>query len=113
MHELSIARALIAALEPHVPAQSRVTKVRVVVGASTGIAPDALRWAFDAAVVDTALRGAELEIERGRSGWRCRACGAELESEGLREACRDCGGLGAELLPGAELELKNIEVVDV
>jgi hydrogenase nickel incorporation protein HypA/HybF len=113
MHELSIARALLAAAAPRVPAGTRATRVRVAVGAATGIVPAALQLAFRAAADGTDFAGAALDVERRSSPCRCSSCGAPFALDAPLGRCPACGTLGGELLSAGELELTSIEVVDV
>jgi hydrogenase nickel incorporation protein HypA/HybF len=114
MHELSIARALITAVERHVPPTvTSVQSVRVAVGAATGIVPSALELAFRAAAADTALRGARLILERVPAHSRCGDCARDYAFDDLLGVCPHCGGLGGELLDGGAIELRSIEVHDV
>jgi hydrogenase nickel incorporation protein HypA/HybF len=66
MHELSIALSLIEAVSEEVPRLGpdvTVRSVRIRVGTLSGVAPDALAFAFDAAAADSAIAGARLLIE--------------------------------------------------
>lgn len=66
MHELSIAVSLVEAVCEQLPALgrgARVQAVRIRVGAFSGVAPDALLFAFDVAAETSSIAGARLEIE--------------------------------------------------
>ena len=77
VHELSIALSLVDAVCEELPKLGavRVAAVRLRIGAMSGVAPDALEFAFDVAAGDTPIAGAELAIERSE--------GRELELIGL------------------------------
>jgi hydrogenase nickel incorporation protein HypA/HybF len=114
MHELSIARAIVAVGERHLPSgAATVHAVRVAIGAASGIVADALDLAFRAAAADTRLRGARLIVERVPARGRCHDCGRDYLFADLVGICPRCGGLGGELLGGEHLELRSIEVSDV
>jgi hydrogenase nickel incorporation protein HypA/HybF len=114
MHELSIARALVAVAERHLPPSGGdVRALRVAVGAATGVVPAALEWAFEAAAAGSRLAGARLIIERVAARSRCTTCRAEYCFDDLLGRCPVCGALGGELLAGEELTLRSLEVVDV
>jgi hydrogenase nickel incorporation protein HypA/HybF len=114
MHELSVARELLSAVERHAGgAFARVRSVRVSVGSASGVAPSALEYAFRALSADCALSAARLEIELVRARSRCFDCSAVFEFDGLIAACPGCGAFGGEILNGAELRLESIEVADV
>src|SRR4051812_1685904 len=78
MHELSIAMGLVDAISDQlirIGERSVVTRVLVRIGRLSAVDSDALAFAFDAAVEDTPLAGARLDIER--------ADGRELELRGV------------------------------
>ena len=114
MHELALARDLLATielkLEPH---DSRVVRVRVSVGTAAGIVCEALRFAFRVIAEGTRVEGAELLITPVPARSRCADCAATFAFEGLIGRCPGCGRLGGELLAGDELVLRSIEVTDV
>ena len=114
MHELSIAVNLvdIAAAEAARHSAERVRRVFVRVGDLSGVVPDALRFAFDVAIENTALSGATLEIERVRATVYCAMCLAERElSDLFALCCPDCGAESADLRGGRELELAALELI--
>src|SRR5262245_55000730 len=67
MHELSIAMGLVDAVSEQLIRLgdgSSARRVLIRVGRRSAVDPEALLFAFDAAVDDTPLAGARLEIER-------------------------------------------------
>ena len=80
MHELSIALSLLDAIGDELPklGDVRVLAARVRVGALSGVAPDALSFAFDVASESSPIAGAQLAIEQ--------TSGSELELVGLEVA---------------------------
>lgn len=114
MHELSIARALVATVDRCLPgAGEGICALRVAVGAATGVVPEALALAFQAVVAGTRLARARLIIERVAARSRCIACGTEFSFDDVLGHCPSCGTLGGELLAGEELLLRSVEVTDV
>ena len=77
MHELSIALSLVDAIAEELPnlGSVRVIAARVRIGALSGVAPEALSFAFDVATDGSPIAGSSIEIER--------SAGAELELIGL------------------------------
>lgn len=66
MHELSIAISLVDAVCEELPRLGEhvsVRRVLVRIGPLSGVVPAALRFAFDAAIEDSPIAGARLEIE--------------------------------------------------
>jgi hydrogenase nickel incorporation protein HypA/HybF len=86
MHELSIALGLIDTICEELPKLGAVSvrSVHLRVGALSGVAPDALTFAFDVAADGSPIAGARLEIEA--------TTGQELELAALEvlDAPADC-----------------------
>src|SRR3954468_10265324 len=116
MHETSIIQNLIELIHDQVTDEEpvRVTAVRLRVGALSGVVPEALRFAFDAAVPGTFLGGARLDIEEACvSGW-CAACRRQQSVPSPYPfRCPVCAGLIEAMDGGSELELLALEVVDL
>jgi len=112
MHEVGIIQeAVRLALETAESSKaSRVHRLRLRVGAMSGVVPDALQFAFDLVCRGTPAEGASLEIEPVSAACWCGACQAEFECEDFVNECPRCHGLSNELLRGRELELASIEV---
>jgi hydrogenase nickel incorporation protein HypA/HybF len=67
MHELSIALSLIDAVCEELPRLGdhvAVRSIRVRVGRQSGVAAEALAFAFDVAIADSPIPGARLDIEQ-------------------------------------------------
>jgi len=117
MHEISIAQSLVdevvARLDDDDAGPSRVTSLTLRIGVMSGVVPEALRFAFDAAMRRTPLDGARLEIEAVPLVVWCPACGGERELVGpQRLRCPACAAPTPRIVRGRELELVSIEVVD-
>jgi hydrogenase nickel incorporation protein HypA/HybF len=80
MHELSIALSLIDAVCDELPRMGGVLvrRVHVRVGPGSGVVAEALRFAFDVAVAESAIEGAELAIEQ-TSGSELELAAVEVE----------------------------------
>jgi hydrogenase nickel incorporation protein HypA/HybF len=108
MHELSLTKSIVA-IAGDAAKGRRVRRVTVEVGKLSCVAPDALRFAFDAATSDTALAGATLDIRIVEGRARCGACGTEFATETLFDACA-CGSHDLAQIAGEELNVKSIEI---
>ena len=84
---------------------TRIHRLRLRVGALSGVVPEALEFAFAALSPRGPAAGAVLEIEPVPAVYRCEACRAEFEAEEASTACPRCGGPGPRLSRGLELEL--------
>jgi hydrogenase nickel incorporation protein HypA/HybF len=109
MHELAVTESVVAAIAERLPGVA-VRRVRVRVGALSGVVPDAMRFCFDLATLGTPLEGAELVIEPVLGRGRCRDCGAEFDTDDLLAVC-GCGGIDVEVVGGRDLTIRDVEVV--
>ena len=116
MHELSVARDMVALIELQLAgaAPVRVTKVLLRVGPLSGVVPQALRFAYDAAVAGTSLAGSILQIDEVAPAVFCGRCGAERPLASVqRLRCPVCDAPTPDVVRGRELEVVSVEVVDV
>lgn len=109
MHELAITQNIVEICEHHASGR-RIRSVRVEIGDLSGVVPEAVEFCFEACSRDTLLEGARLVIERVPAKARCRDCAAEQEVASFHAPCAACGGFGMELLSGAELRVRELEV---
>lgn len=112
MHEWSLATGVVRAAEEEARRRgaSRVLSVVVAAGFRTGVVPELLVRAFEAAREGTLLAGASLAVEVEPLRLRCRSCGAETEGESFLLACRRCGGQEVEVQSGDGLVLRSLEL---
>jgi hydrogenase nickel incorporation protein HypA/HybF len=114
VHELSVAMSLldeIGAVAEREGATS-VSTVRLKVGRLSGIARDALLFAWELARSDTVASNAELHIEDIDVVVFCPRCEQErppVMGGGL--VCSVCGAAAPSIVHGRELELVALEVV--
>ena len=115
MHELSIARSLIAAACDAAASNhaGRILKVRARIGRLSGVAGRSLQSAFPIAAEKTPCEGAQLEIETSPVVIYCNHCRTSQQlSDPTPLECPVCGQPAATLLGGQELELVSLEVED-
>lgn len=108
MHELGITQSVVDTVLDAV-AESRITRLRLEIGALSGVVPDAVRFCFDVVVTGTALEGAELDIVHSPGRGACRECGAEFELRDVIVLC-DCGSADVAVLDGQQLRVTSVEV---
>jgi hydrogenase nickel incorporation protein HypA/HybF len=111
MHELSIARAIVAVAERHA-AGRRVEVVEVRIGALRQVVPSALSFSFQLVAEGTTVEGAELLIEDVPARVACRQCGIESRVDEFPFGCAACGSLDVDVVGGEELQVESLEVVD-
>lgn len=116
MHELSIARAVLAEAEDAARAHGadRIAVLRLRIGALSGVVPEALSFAWEIAAEGSLAEGSRLEIERVPVAVHCPACDAERELPTVtRFRCPVCDLPTGAIVRGRELELASIEIAEV
>ncbi len=112
MHEYGITESLLQIVEDKAK-EAGVTKVsviRVVVGALTGFVPDSIQFYYDTMSKNTVAEGAVLEFEELPVRLRCRNCAATFEPETRDWQCPQCGSAEVDIEGGRELYIKEMEV---
>jgi len=112
MHEFAIAQTLVETVLERARAHGagRVDRVRVRVGALSGVVPEALSFAFEALTAGTPAEGAELAVENVPLVCYCVPCGREFHAEECAYFCPACGTPSTEVRQGRELDLMALEV---
>ncbi len=113
MHEMAICESLRDAMEDAAKAQnfSRVTRVRLAIGAFAGVEVEALRFGFDVVMRGSLAEGADLVVlEESGTAW-CFDCNDTVPLARRLDPCPVCGG--ERLLPnsGTDMKIKDLEVV--
>ena len=108
MHEMGLMDRILS--DALATGASSIRKLRVRVGALSGVEPDALRFAFEALSPGTPAEGAALEIDPAPVRMACDRCGAAYEASLFRYACPSCGSSAGDIVGGTEVELLSIEV---
>ena len=112
MHELSIARALIAqatsAARSH--GGGRIRHIRLAIGPLSGVEPALLARAFLQARTATPAATADLHIETPPVRVSCPACGTESAAALNRLVCATCGSNRVTLASGDELLLLGLDL---
>jgi hydrogenase nickel incorporation protein HypA/HybF len=115
MHELSIVHSIVTvvtdALAGRAPA--RVEKVRLRVGALSGVVEEALQFGYGIATEGTPLAGSVLEVVHLPLVLYCESCAQAVTLDGVQSfRCPLCGELSGDVRQGRELEIESIEVAD-
>lgn len=112
MHEVSIMEEAVsmAVKAARASGAQRVLKLRLRIGAMTGVVPDAMRFAFDIVCRDTIAAGAALEIEAVPATCWCPICDREFSPVQFPQECPACHNFSGELRRGRELEIAAVEI---
>lgn len=85
-------------------------RVGVRIGEMAAIDQDALRFCFDAMILETDLESLELGIEICPRRHRCQGCGHEFAVHDYNSRCPQCASLETTFVSGDELEFAYLEV---
>lgn len=112
MHELALAREIVAIVERAARDQSvnRIRIIRLELGAFGHVEVPALRFAFLAAAKDTIAEGAELDITRPVGQAWCHNCRITVKLESRLSACPLCGDVKLEVVSGTEFRVVEMEI---
>lgn len=113
MHEASIVLSLLDTLTNRCREEgyNSIESIRIKIGMASGIMPEAIVFAFQAAKQDTIARDAELFIEMVPVGGSCSDCRNDFEvSEAYVINCPLCGSPSFKIGKGYELDIVEMEV---
>lgn len=113
MHEMALAESMLEIVESTARREgaSKVTEVRLEIGALSHVEPDALRFCFDAVTRDSLAAGATLAIDVVAGAAWCMPCGATVPLAQLGDACPRCGGYQLAVTAGDGMRVKDIAVL--
>ncbi len=112
MHEMALCEGIIQIVEDEARRQSfsRVKAVCLEIGALSHVAPEAMKFCFEAVAARTIARGATLEIiELPGVAW-CMACSKSVEIKQRYAPCPACGSYQLQVTAGEEMRVKELEV---
>jgi len=112
MHEMALAESMLGIVEDTARRNggSRVTTVRLEIGALSHVEPDALRFCFDAVTRGSLAERAVLEIITTPGRAWCMPCGDTVDLARLGEACPRCGSFQLQVAAGDEMRVSEIEI---
>ena len=108
MHELAITQSVVDMVVERT-AGRRVGRVRLDVGALSGVVPDAMQFCYELSVSGTSLEGSTLVIEQTPGAAHCRSCGQDFALDSLILLC-SCGSAEVDLTAGRELRVLSVEL---
>lgn len=112
MHEMALMTEALRLAEDTARAAgaTRITALRLRIGALSSVVPEAMRFAWDVARRGTLAEGARLEIESVPGAAWCPQCRAEYACADFLGECPRCGAVGGPLVRGQELEIAAVEI---
>ncbi len=111
MHELALTQNIlkIATEEALRNGATRLTVIRLRVGALADVVPESVQFYLDALAPGTIAEGVKLETTRLPVGATCPDCGHFFVVQNYDLTCPECGGTG-KITQGRELSVESIEV---
>ena len=112
MHEMSLCESILGIVEDEAEKQGfrKVSRVRLEIGALSGVDVEAMRFGFDVVTRGTLAEGAAPEIiELPGTAW-CLPCARQVEVAQRYDACPLCGGYQLQVTGGEEMRIKDLEV---
>jgi hydrogenase nickel incorporation protein HypA/HybF len=89
---------------------TRVTAVRLQIGALATVDPDALRFAFDVVMKGGRAEGAALEIESAPGVAWCWDCALTVTLAAGALSCPQCGGAKLQVTGGTEMRVREVDL---
>ncbi|MGY8663913.1 hydrogenase maturation nickel metallochaperone HypA [Bradyrhizobium sp. UFLA05-109] len=112
MHEMALCEGIIGIVEEE--ARKRAfSKVRVVcleIGVLGHVAPEAMKFCFEAVAARTIAHDARLEIIATPGTAWCLSCSKSVEITQRYEPCPSCGSYQLQVTGGEEMRVKELEV---
>ncbi len=110
MHELSVAREIITAVEKQMAELDLpgVSEIKLKIGALAGVDPESLNFAFTASTMGTAFEKTKLTIEWIYVKGKCKTCGENFAIDDLIFLCPNCDSTDIEILQGEELDIEYL-----
>lgn len=111
MHEASLAMEVLETLERVADAEGfqEISRLRLRVGALSGVEPRALVFALEGLASGTLLEGADLELIESPGRAFCPACDRPIEITFRLSPCPLCGYPALTQHEGTELIIEDIE----
>ncbi len=110
MHEMAIAESILEVVEQAARTQqcTRVTEIRLEIGALAGIELSALHFGLDVVLARSMAKDARVEIDTiAGEGW-CMCCAQAVPLQALHDPCCCCGGHQIQPVKGTEMRVKEI-----
>lgn len=112
MHELVLAEQVLAIAERARQQEQarRVLSIELEIGQLSMVEPEALRFAMDVLLPDSACCGARVHYRCIDGRARCRHCGVEFALDFLYDGCPVCASFDKHVLAGEGMLVTSISV---
>jgi hydrogenase nickel incorporation protein HypA/HybF len=112
MHEVGIMQSVfeIAFTRLRQEKATRIHRLRLRVGALSGVVPEALQFAFEALKEDTPAAKASLDVDYLPVRLVCSRCDLEFGADDFADLCPTCGSPHSSVRQGRELDVVSLEM---
>ncbi|EGD60631.1 HypA protein [Novosphingobium nitrogenifigens DSM 19370] len=113
MHEMAICESIRQIMEDQAREAgfARVERVRLAIGALSGVEIAALQFGFDVVMRGSVAQDAKLEIEEVPGSAWCMPCARTVEIAARYDACPHCGSYQLQVTGGEDMTIRELEVV--
>ena len=113
MHEMAICESIRQILEEQAASEgfARATRVKLAIGALSGVEIAALRFGFDVAMRGSVAQDALLEIEEVPGSAWCMPCATTISVAARYDPCPHCGSYQLQVTGGQDMTIREVEVV--
>jgi hydrogenase nickel incorporation protein HypA/HybF len=109
VHEFPEVQAMVRQACAQIPAATRITRLKILVGEASGHDPHHIQAHFTEASRGTRAEGAVLEFIPEKLAARCASCGAAFQPSDLALSCENCGSTELNITAGKNVRLMGIE----
>ena len=112
MHEVSLMEQTLTIALANAQSQkaTKIHRLKMRIGAMSGVVPEALEFAFEVVTQGTIAENATLEIETVPVVCYCLQCYKNFTPPDLFYQCPYCGDFRNKIITGKEIELTSLEV---
>ena len=112
MHELTITESLLRTVEEEIRRYkaTRVSEIRIVMGAINAFVPECIEEYFNLMSDDTPAKGAKLVFKIQPAILKCRDCDGKFEMEYNRLKCKFCHGINVDIVSGKEFYIESLDI---
>jgi hydrogenase nickel incorporation protein HypA/HybF len=111
MHELAVTQSILDLAIEHANQadMNKISIISLVVGASSGVVPDYVRFAFDVLKKNSIAEQATLRFQSVPTQLKCRQCQCIFSPEDRLWSCPSCRSQRVDIIAGRELYMESIE----
>jgi len=111
VHELCLSESVVNTALRACPDPARIRTIALEVGALAAVSTSSLEFCMRAVLDQSGMAHTAVEITEIPASLKCR-CGCAYETRDVFAPCPQCGGYEREVVGGADLTIKHLEVDD-